>query len=49
MGIIHTAKKNIVPELVRKKTKLKKEEIARLEGKMRELTQKEEIEVNTLS
>lgn len=45
MGIIHTAKKNLVPELVKKKTQLKKEEVARLEGKTRELTVKEEIEV----
>ena len=45
MGIIHTAKKNLVPELIRKKGQLKKEEIARLEGKVRDLTQKEEIEV----
>ncbi|EEZ97717.1 relish [Tribolium castaneum] len=49
MGIIHTAKKNLVPELVKKKTQLKKEEVARLEGKMRELTQKEEIEIKGLA
>jgi hypothetical protein len=48
MGIIHTAKKNLIPELVKKKTHLKKEEIARLEGKRRELTQKEEVEVGFL-
>ncbi|XP_044262908.1 nuclear factor NF-kappa-B p110 subunit isoform X2 [Tribolium madens] len=49
MGIIHTAKKNLVPELVKKKTQLKKEEVARLEGKVRELTQKEEIEIKGLA
>ncbi|XP_063906696.1 nuclear factor NF-kappa-B p105 subunit isoform X2 [Zophobas morio] len=49
MGIIHTAKKNLVPELIRKKGQLKKEEIARLEGKVRDLTQKEEIEIKGLA
>jgi nuclear factor NF-kappa-B p105 subunit len=49
MGIIHTAKKNLIPELVKKKTHLKKEEIARLEGKRRELTQKEEVEIKGLA
>lgn len=46
MGIIHTAKKNLVSELVKKKHKLKKEGIARLEGKCRELNTKEAVEVS---
>lgn len=46
MGIIHTAKKNIVGELIKKKTQLKKEEIARMEGKIRELNTKELMEVS---
>lgn len=45
MGIIHTARKNIVSELVRKKSLLKRELIATIEGKMRDLTQKEQTEV----
>lgn len=45
MGIIHTAKKNIVGELIKKKTQLKKEDIARMEGKIRELNSKELTEV----
>ncbi|KAF5285153.1 hypothetical protein FQR65_LT13350 [Abscondita terminalis] len=49
MGIIHTAKKFIVPELVRKNTILKQEEIARQEHKFRWLTKKEELEVKTLA
>lgn len=48
MGIIHTAKKNLVSELVKKKNKLKKETISRLEGKPRELTTKETVEVSTV-
>lgn len=46
MGIIHTAKKFLVSELIRKKTQLKKEEIKRHEGHIRKLTKKEEFEVN---
>ncbi|XP_056647921.1 nuclear factor NF-kappa-B p105 subunit-like isoform X1 [Diorhabda sublineata] len=49
MGIIHTAKKNIVTELLRKKVQLKKEFIARTEGKMRELTTKELAEIKGLA
>lgn len=45
MGIIHTAKKYIVPELNKKYVNLKQEEIARVEGKYRSLTKKEEIDV----
>lgn len=45
MGIIHTAKKNIVGELIKKKTQLKIEEVARHEGKIRELNTKEITEV----
>lgn len=45
MGIIHTAKKNIVSELVKKKTELKKEQVARVENKIRELTKREEMEI----
>ncbi|CAH0554865.1 unnamed protein product [Brassicogethes aeneus] len=41
MGIIHTAKKNIVSELMKKKTNLKKEAIARNEGVKRDLNKKE--------
>lgn len=47
MGIIHTAKKNIIPELERKKRFLRKEENAQKEGKMRELRKVEECEVKT--
>ncbi|CAH1173836.1 unnamed protein product [Phaedon cochleariae] len=49
MGIIHTAKKNIVSELTRKKSQLKKEFIARTEGKIRELTTKELVEIKGLA
>ncbi|KAG5891588.1 hypothetical protein JTB14_022253 [Gonioctena quinquepunctata] len=49
MGIIHTAKKNIVQELMRKKIQLKKEFIARSEGKSRELTTKEVVEIKGLA
>lgn len=49
MGIIHTAKKNIVAELTKKKSNLKKEEIARMEGKIRELNTKELVEVSLFS
>lgn len=48
MGIIHTAKKNIVSELKKKKTHLLKESIARIEGKFRELTTKETEEVSII-
>lgn len=44
MGIIHTAKKYLVPELVKKKTRLKKEQL-RLKGEERKLNKREEIEV----
>lgn len=46
MGIIHTAKKHIVKELLNKKKKLKIEDNARREGIKRPLTQKEETEVS---
>ncbi|KAJ8958306.1 hypothetical protein NQ318_017452 [Aromia moschata] len=46
MGIIHTAKKNVVSELVKKKTQLREEYVARVEGKRRELTIKEQVEVD---
>lgn len=49
MGIIHTAKKFIVPELVRKNTILKREDIARTEHKYRSLTKKEELEIKLLA
>lgn len=49
MGIIHTAKKYIVPELMRKNTKLKEEEIARTEHKCRQLSKKEELEIKLLA
>lgn len=45
MGIIHTAKKFLVPELIKKKTQLKKEEIHKLEGVIRKLTKREECMV----
>lgn len=45
MGIIHTAKKNVLTELVRKKTQLKLEDIIRVEHYERGLTKKEELEV----
>lgn len=45
MGIIHTAKKFLVGELVKKKTQLKTEEIKRFEGKERRLNKREEYEV----
>lgn len=48
MGIIHTAKKNIVGELIKKKTKLKQEEVARLEGKLRQLDTKQTVEVSKI-
>lgn len=48
MGIIHTAKKHIVKELLNKKKKLKIEENARREGMKRSLTQKEETEVSII-
>lgn len=47
MGIIHTAKKNIVSELIRKKKQLKMEYIARMEQKPRELTTAEKLEVSS--
>lgn len=46
MGIIHTARKNIVGELVKKKSQLKRELVATLEGKVRELNMKEVTEVS---
>lgn len=46
MGIIHTARKNIVNELVRKKSLLQREIIAAREGRERELTLKELTEVS---
>ncbi|VEN47308.1 unnamed protein product, partial [Callosobruchus maculatus] len=49
MGIIHTAKKNIVGELVRKKSKIWKETIAYNEGKQRDLSSKEEEEIKRLA
>ncbi|KAB0802639.1 hypothetical protein PPYR_04825 [Photinus pyralis] len=49
MGIIHTARKYIVPELIRKMTILKQEEIARSEHKFRPLTKKEELEMKTIA
>ncbi|XP_050293239.1 nuclear factor NF-kappa-B p105 subunit isoform X2 [Anthonomus grandis grandis] len=49
MGIIHTARKNIVSELVKKKSLLKKEHIATIEGQIRELTAKELMEIKTLA
>nr|WMZ41593.1 relish-2 protein [Altica viridicyanea] len=49
MGIIHTAKKNIVAELLRKKTQLQKEHIALTENRIRELTTKEQIEIKGLA
>lgn len=47
MGIIHTAKKNIISELVRRKKMLKEEEIMREEKVLRKLTKKEELDVST--
>ncbi|KAK5650289.1 hypothetical protein RI129_001318 [Pyrocoelia pectoralis] len=49
MGIIHTARKYIVAELIRKMTILKREEIARTEHQFRSLTKKEELEVKALA
>ncbi|XP_060525555.1 nuclear factor NF-kappa-B p110 subunit isoform X2 [Cylas formicarius] len=49
MGIIHTARKNIISELFRKNSLLKRELIARMEGKCRELTNKEILEIKTLA
>ncbi|KAF5293198.1 hypothetical protein FQA39_LY13666 [Lamprigera yunnana] len=49
MGIIHTAKKFIIPELIRKNTRLKKEEIARADGELRPLTKKEDIDIRSLA
>lgn len=49
MGIIHTARKYIVTELIRKMTILKQEEIARIEHQFRSLTKKEELEVKALA
>ncbi|XP_072391464.1 nuclear factor NF-kappa-B p110 subunit isoform X1 [Diabrotica undecimpunctata] len=49
MGIIHTAKRNLVSELLRKKIQLKKEYIARTESRVRELTQKEIVEIKGLA
>ncbi|CAG9859358.1 unnamed protein product [Phyllotreta striolata] len=49
MGIIHTAKKNLVSELTRKKIQLKKEQVARTECKMRELSTKELVEIKGLA
>ncbi|KAF2880441.1 hypothetical protein ILUMI_25719 [Ignelater luminosus] len=45
MGIIHTAKRNILPELESKIKKLKSDEIARNEGLIRSLSRREEQEV----
>lgn len=45
MGIIHTAKKNLVAELVRKKEMLKLEDIRRTERVERDLTRAERAEV----
>lgn len=44
MGIIHTAKKFLVPELIKKKTKLKKEQL-KLKGEQRKLNKREELDV----
>lgn len=44
MGIIHTAKKNLLDELARKKTRLVKEELYR-KGNFRELYHNEKAEV----
>ncbi|XP_018565825.1 nuclear factor NF-kappa-B p110 subunit isoform X2 [Anoplophora glabripennis] len=49
MGIIHTAKKNIVSELMRKKKQLKMEYIARMEQRPRELTTAEKLEIKGLA
>lgn len=46
MGIIHTARKNIVGELIRKKTQLKTEQIAREEMRSRQLNTSELMEVS---
>lgn len=45
MGIIHTAKKFLVPELIKKKTQLKKEETKRLHGREGKLIRRDELEV----
>ncbi|XP_076250136.1 nuclear factor NF-kappa-B family member relish isoform X2 [Rhynchophorus ferrugineus] len=49
MGIIHTARKNIVGELIRKKTQLKTEQIAREEMRSRQLTMAESMEIKRLA
>ncbi|XP_048516880.1 nuclear factor NF-kappa-B p110 subunit isoform X3 [Dendroctonus ponderosae] len=49
MGIIHTARKNIVSELVRKKSLLHRELIASREGRVRELTLKELTDIKGLA
>ncbi|KAL1505521.1 hypothetical protein ABEB36_005069 [Hypothenemus hampei] len=49
MGIIHTARKNIISELVKKKAQLKRECVATLEGKARKLTEKELLEIKGLA
>ncbi|CAH1114209.1 unnamed protein product [Psylliodes chrysocephalus] len=49
MGIIHTAKKNIVSELTRKKLQLRREFVARKEGELRELSTKEQVEIKGLA
>lgn len=49
MGIIHTARKYIVTELIRKMTILKQEETARNEHQFRSLTKKEELEIKALA
>ncbi|XP_050510448.1 nuclear factor NF-kappa-B p110 subunit isoform X2 [Diabrotica virgifera virgifera] len=48
MGIIHTAKRNLVTELVRKKVQLQEEHVARTENR-RGLTQKEVVEIKGLA
>lgn len=47
MGIIHTAKKFLVPELIKKKTKLKKEQL-KLKREERRLNKQEELDVKCL-
>lgn len=45
MGIIHTARKHIVVELIKKKIKLQQEYIARHEDNSRGLTEEEELKI----
>lgn len=49
MGIIHTARKSVKTELIRKHTILKKQEIGCAEAKYRDLSRKETMEVNNAS